>query len=885
MDGVATTTLPAASFVDDVIGNNDGNTVRIAVSRLVALLSALMGPTYATRAQLAADLAWPDGAVGYVRGDPNSAFNGVYKKSGAAGGGSWGRIGDLPSGALEQAAIDELEQELRIFGTRVYLSRDQAVTRVPVDTDGMAAVLVREGTALQLRSRNSTIDPLFPDAADPWGTALPPIDVEAERLQRIAVDETERAERIAADAAATLTVRREDVTTLLSALPRAIHRAGFDAAPSVEVTATSPYRVIIAQSGAPGAGILRRVLVAATRSTGTGGLIRLGAWRPVGNELVLQREVVINAASQGTGDLELYTALPIAAGEYPGIDMSDFGPIRSGGTAGSTWGAWRGVGSAPILTTDVTSARTQLVFGVLVDAYASREYVDQGNAARAAETEALDGRMDVLEAERALRLAAGAHPGDPAILADDAAGNAVAWFDADGRLVVRLADGGNLVIAERQHPGDPWVVMEDLAGAALLWFEPDGTPGGLFGGAGGAGAGISRPRLPGWRGNAWQVISDGVSIRWLSDAYLGQPIGFERRGSIDLAETGETAVGVIAYGGGMGVPHDLVETWEWHVRRPDLSYEGSGDAAEAAAAIAQSHLWRMGLANPTMIALTVAVGSPVEADLAVVSPAYASVLAGVTAAAAALQPWGKTLSVDRVEISALGGAPNTSRAAADYHYAVVAQSLRMDIVELTGQGDPPVMVVSQSFGSRTDGASTVALAEGDLDRLHPTIGFVVVGPRWVYPLVPGSAATLTPEGAALLRELAALAVIERQAGRLWYHPQGQPASGAGTTITVPFTSMTDLVLDGLDHGFDLEGVTNGAVITAVAVSGKQATLTLSAVPTGTLWVRFAWGRTGDPGDGRAANRGGVRDQYGAPSILDPDYIHRRWALSFRVPVN
>lgn len=108
MSGVNTTILPASNLIDDLIGNHQGSTRRITVERLVALLAALMGPTYATRAQLYADLSWPAGAIGYVREDGNSAFNGVYRKAGAVGAGTWTRIGSLPSGAVEQAQIDAL---------------------------------------------------------------------------------------------------------------------------------------------------------------------------------------------------------------------------------------------------------------------------------------------------------------------------------------------------------------------------------------------------------------------------------------------------------------------------------------------------------------------------------------------------------------------------------------------------------------------------------------------------------------------------------------------------------------------------------------------------------------------------------------------------------
>lgn len=107
--GVRTTDLPSAQIVDSLVANRDGTTVRIDVDRLVALVAAIMGPTYQTRALLFADLAWPAGAIGYVRGDSTPAFNGVYKKAGASGAGNWSRIGDLPSGAVEAGQLADIE--------------------------------------------------------------------------------------------------------------------------------------------------------------------------------------------------------------------------------------------------------------------------------------------------------------------------------------------------------------------------------------------------------------------------------------------------------------------------------------------------------------------------------------------------------------------------------------------------------------------------------------------------------------------------------------------------------------------------------------------------------------------------------------------------------
>ncbi|MFN7003747.1 MAG: hypothetical protein ACK4NW_10000, partial [Roseinatronobacter sp.] len=117
MDATTTDNLPVVTIVNELLGNDaGGNTARIRIDRLVALVAALMGPTYAARAGLFGDLGWPSGSIGYVRNDANTAFNGVYKKSGSAGSGSWSRIGDLPTGAVEMDLILELRNR-RIAST------------------------------------------------------------------------------------------------------------------------------------------------------------------------------------------------------------------------------------------------------------------------------------------------------------------------------------------------------------------------------------------------------------------------------------------------------------------------------------------------------------------------------------------------------------------------------------------------------------------------------------------------------------------------------------------------------------------------------------------------------------------------------------------------
>lgn len=86
MTGVDTTNIDPSSFIDDLLGNRDGNTVRVAANLVAAQFAAeTPGPNYETRALLYADLAWPAGTRGVAWGDATEAWRGIYTKSGPLG--------------------------------------------------------------------------------------------------------------------------------------------------------------------------------------------------------------------------------------------------------------------------------------------------------------------------------------------------------------------------------------------------------------------------------------------------------------------------------------------------------------------------------------------------------------------------------------------------------------------------------------------------------------------------------------------------------------------------------------------------------------------------------------------------------------------------------
>ncbi|TGN68231.1 hypothetical protein E4L95_02165 [Paracoccus liaowanqingii] len=391
-------------------------------------------------------------------------------------------------------------------------------------------------------------------------------------------------------------------------------------------------------------------------------------------------------------------------------------------------------------------------------------------------------------------------------------------------------------------------------------------------------------------GDAWNAIQSrdefGPVIRYLSRQWR-ETWGYEKRGAITLAQTYDPALGVVAFGGGSaGVVRPIAEDFRYHLIDETLRSPEDGEAASALAAAFLEGEYAARRALPTVVALTRVVASTVEADALPGSAPRLALRDRVAAARQALVPWGKELFVDRISLSLLEGAPQTLRATADLHYAAVANSLRQEIAEAAGQAPLPVVVVSQSAGTRTDGTSEVILAEGELDWAHWSLGLVVATPRYPFPLQQGTAATLTPEAAMQVSELEALAANERLAGRDWYGPSlGAKASRAGRVITVPFTAMSALVLRDPDrHGFCVDGVTNGAVIASVEVRGSDALLTMTADPTGTLTVRYAFGETGDRGDGFPCNRGSVTDSWSRPSLTVTGTTLYRHARAGRVSV-
>jgi hypothetical protein len=99
--GVRSTNLPSSTIVTEVIGNKDlgggkSQTVRIPVGNFANILAPYgTHVVFGTLAQLNASLAYPANTGGEVWADSTDANNGIYRKLGASGSGSWTWVASL----------------------------------------------------------------------------------------------------------------------------------------------------------------------------------------------------------------------------------------------------------------------------------------------------------------------------------------------------------------------------------------------------------------------------------------------------------------------------------------------------------------------------------------------------------------------------------------------------------------------------------------------------------------------------------------------------------------------------------------------------------------------------------------------------------------------
>lgn len=384
--------------------------------------------------------------------------------------------------------------------------------------------------------------------------------------------------------------------------------------------------------------------------------------------------------------------------------------------------------------------------------------------------------------------------------------------------------------------------------------------------------------------NAWMVEQREGILRYMSDQYEGRIIGFEEREAITHAQTPPMVIGIVAFGGGVVVERHLPERFNWHVVDEEFRGNAPCQTAESLAIISQIYARNFNKSYKSFIAISHPQPGITELDALSSSENYVRILERVKMAKSTSEKWDKAFFVDRISLALLSGAPQTPEIAADFHYAAIAHEMRGDITLATGQTAFPLVLVSQGAGTQTNGTSEVILAEGRLDLVHPTIGFIVATPKYPFQMMENMPGTHTPESAALIDEIECIALAEVHAGQPWYCPSMQSAMRDQKRIVVEFSTLSDLVFGEGFHGFHLYGCENGAKIVSVEASKKTIIIMLDKEPIGSIQIRYAWGVVSSHEDGWAANNGSLRDSWSVKSaIVDGAYLSR-FALSGRVKV-
>lgn len=396
---------------------------------------------------------------------------------------------------------------------------------------------------------------------------------------------------------------------------------------------------------------------------------------------------------------------------------------------------------------------------------------------------------------------------------------------------------------------------------------------------------LAARRWPRTDGNVWMLDKRDKALRYMSDRYRGRVMGFEERGGVTLAQTPDTAIGIVAFGSGAMAERPFAEEFEFHVVDEALNGQGPAVGAQAQGIATELYKDKAGRALRTVLAISAIRAGMTQDEADPGNMVYQTMLDRISAARDVLQDWGKSFFVDRVALRLLAGQPHLSEAQAAGHYVSVVQALRKDIPLITGQGSYPMIVLSQSAGTRTDGRSEVILAEGRLDLDNPTMKFVVAGPCYPYDFMDEMPASHSPQAQMLIDELEVLAVSERQRGRSWHCPSLRFASLDGQMITAEFTTLGPLMFEGDPEGFSLDGCDNDARIVSVEADVDRVRVTCDRRPAGqALRLCYAWGARADGRTARAANRGNLRDTWSAPSLTSPGQTLYRYALSGRVNV-
>lgn len=477
---------------------------------------------------------------------------------------------------------------------------------------------------------------------------------------------------------------------------------------------------------------------------------------------------------------------------------------------------------------------------------------------------------------------------------------------SDGRMVFRMHDdslnsafSGGRVLAR----GDAMVLITGDQGEPVLWYDPrlglqsihdtadedtPGTPDTPTLTTGHSGVNGIWPR-----GDAFDVTEAAGLARYLSPQVRGETRRYVAKVStgVSIPDVSAPHAAVISVGQPWRAAMARTNAWSFHVTRLDGSDLIVAPETASAGLVAEALTEKAWAARERLRAWSaahVSLASQPVADMvtAVVAP-MTDALTRLDAAAASFGI--ADVSVRVLPLSFGSGDKTTARAAAADSAVTLADNLRVQAMTATGQTEAVHVLYTQFGGTRTDGVWTGILAGADAWHAEPLVEMWPVAPLYAFPLAIG-ADTPSADSRIAIAGLEAEAVAARTQMEQFYCPTMTLARRTDAVITVEWDSLTNLVIDTErqsavgTHGFVVDGITNGATITGVAASGKTIVITLSAVPTGTLRVRYAYGMTGDGSGVWLANRGAVRETWSAPNPLAPTQILRRWALADDIAV-
>lgn len=194
----------------------------------------------------------------------------------------------------------------------------------------------------------------------------------------------------------------------------------------------------------------------------------------------------------------------------------------------------------------------------------------------------------------------------------------------------------------------------------------------------------------------------------------------------------------------------------------------------------------------------------------------------------------------------------------------------------------PIFLSAFDCGTQTVTQGPGLEGQWELSWNHGDHQLVFAAPSYAFRI--DDTGRLTDEGRAEKALLLTEALLAAQGGRRWHCPVIQLAEWSGTDIRLVCEAQDALEIDAGDPfgagplaGFALEGVTNGARITGVAVDKadpRVVVLTCSQKPEGEVHVTYA--HAAAPGVGPyPANRGALRGAFGESAV-------RRWALPARL---